>query len=91
VSQSRRKTPFDKNGELTFYKDVNARPPGAGLGAVRFPSPSPATLLRMPIELRDGPLSPPVIVCHEPLPQFAQGGRCVVEPTSIWLPQLVHW
>jgi hypothetical protein len=30
-------------------------------------------------------------VFHEPLPQFGQGGRLWVDPTSIVLPQFVHW
>src|SRR3954454_25244304 len=34
--------------------------------------------------------SPPVTVSHWPLPHSGQGGRCFVDPTSIWLPQLVH-
>jgi hypothetical protein len=35
-------------------------------------------------------LSPPLWVVHSPLPQLGQGGRDVVELTSISLPQLVH-
>ena len=34
--------------------------------------------------------SPPLTVSYSPLPQFEQGGRCVVEPTWSSLPQLVH-
>lgn len=34
--------------------------------------------------------SPPLTVSYSPLPQEGQGGRCLVEPTSIWLPQLVQ-
>jgi len=35
-------------------------------------------------------LSPPLTVSYSPLPQDAQGGKCFVETTSIWLPQFVQ-